>query len=344
MSTYEYCLFTLLFMELFISAFTDIVYGKIKNIVVLCFALLALPIQVWGGIIGYFNIIDYALNFCLVVVFAIVLHMGGMWAAGDCKLLMSIATIFPYTRYWNINIKVFKSLSLILVFIAVIYFYVIIDTIVNAVTNVNALFLTLRRTVTVDAFITFVKRWFIVIAISSFVTQINNTVLQWSYASVAVIIFCIFMLAGNLINKMGSFWLFAIIYDVSYYYFCKIQVGILIISVISATLLWGLSRVIQVFNYKIIERDDLKKGMIISALCIEELQMITGSKLLCEKMGENIAARLTEEEVDYVRKIEIDRIRIVRKISFAFFVLISCILYLFMEMYYAGNINRLYRG
>lgn len=339
MGIYEYYLLIVLCLELSISAFTDIKIGKIKNVVLLFFSVAALPIQIGAAFTGKIIGIHFVLNFFMTMVFVLVFYIVGIWAAGDCKLLISIALIFPYTCYWKLSIDTFKSLSLLLMCLTTIYLYVVSDTIINAVTNLKTLFLTLKKIVTKDLCLSFIKKWFIIVTVSNIVLMINRVVFKWSYAYVAMAVFFVFMLLSDTIEKLKKIWIIALICDVIFWMVCRVEMRVIVLNVGTATLLFGLSRVVQVFNYKIIDLEKLKPGMIISAISVKELQKKVGTNILEEKTDENIVSRLNETDVEYIQSVEIDKIRIVRKIPFALFVLISCLLYLGMEMYYAGCIK-----
>lgn len=320
-----------------ISSYTDIRYGKIKNIVLAVSALFAIPIQIWEFIYCDISALLFGVNFVGVALFSSLLYIWGYWAAGDVKLLMAIALIFPYTLYWNLDMKGFKGLSLILVFISVTYVFVIIDTIINAMTNINTLMLTLRKIVTRNVITSFLKQWFVVVAIANFLNYINGTFLGWSYAYIALIIFFIVMIIGNYLGRTKYLWVFAFGGDIVYWMFTHNQVSFVIFGLLITTAIFGFGKAVQVFNYKIIDVNKIKPGMIISVLSINKIQKLSGTTKLEEKKSESMVSRIDVEEVEIVKQSGIDKVRIVRKIPFALFVSIATVLYIGVRVFYAVN-------
>lgn len=335
MNWYENCLLFILIFLMGICAYTDLRYGKVKNSVLIVALVIALPIQSALFICGDADFFGFGVNIFVGVLFALSLYALGFWAAGDCKLLITIFLIFPYTLYWNLNTYWMKSLSLILFFIAITYAYVIIDTILNIVTHLDVFLLTWKNTVTMQTIITFLKKWCVVVTITDIIYSVNNIWEIWSYACVALANFFIFITFNNFIEKAKSLWGIALVLNL----FCWMADGIswsnIVYRLLTALLLFGFGKAIHTFNYKIIAVEKLQTGMIISALSVQEI--IKQGKLLlgAEKMSEGINTRLSKDEVEMIKLTGIDYIRIVRKLPFAAFISIGCVLYLIMEWYYA---------
>lgn len=105
-----------------------------------------------------------------------------------------------------------------------------------------------------------------------------------------------------------------------------------------ASILFILYKAIQIFNYKIIDTKSLKAGMIISVLSLQEIREICTNRDDISYLGaisEDMKNRISEEEAILLKGLGIDKIRIVRKIPFAFFASVSCLLYLIIGGYYA---------
>lgn len=331
----ENCLLLILFFLIGICAYTDLRYGKVKNYVLAVALLFALPIQgalfIWGDA----NFAGFVINTVVGVAFALALYALGFWAAGDSKLLITIFIVFPYTLYWDVNVYWMKSLSLVLFFIAITYAYVIIDTIINSVAHLDVFLLTWKKTATIQITISFLKKWCVVVAITNIIYSVNSIWGGWSYACVALASFFIFIAVNGFIEKVKSLWSIALVMNL----FCWMVDGstwrTVFYRVLMALLLFGFSKAIHTFNYKIIAVEKLQAGMIISALSINEVIKQEQMQFWEEKMSEAIEARLSKDEVEMIRRTGIDYIRIVRKLPFAAFISIACILYLVMEWYYA---------
>ena len=335
MNWYEKCLLLILLFLVGICAYTDLKYGKVKNRVLLAALLLALPIHSAFFITGNAELGVFLVNVFVGMIFAISLYALGFWAAGDSKLLITILLIFPYTLYWNVNVYWMKSLSLILFFITITYGYVILDTIINIVAHLDMFLLTWKRTVTIPTTITFLKRWCVLVAITNIIYSVNSIWGGWSHTYVALTSFFVFIALADFIEKAKSLWGIALVMNL----FCWITGGStwddIVYRVLIALLLFGFSKAIHTFNYKIIATEKLQAGMIISAVSIREVIREGQLQFLKEKMNEDIKTRLSENEVEIIKLAGIDYIRIVRKLPFAAFISIACVMYLIMEYCYA---------
>lgn len=331
----ENCLLLILFSLMGICAYTDLRYGKVKNCVLALALVIALPIQSALFIYGDVDFAGFLVNIIVGAVFALCLYALGFWAAGDSKLLITIFIIFPYTMYWNINVYWMKSLSLVLFFIAITYAYVIIDTILNIVAHLDVFLLTWKKTVTTKMTITFLKKWCVVVAIMNIIYNVNNIWGGWSYACVALASFFIFIAANTFLEKAKSVWILALVINLFSWIVDSTSWRNIVYRVLMALLMFGFSKAIHTFNYKIIAVEKLQTGMIVSALSIQDVIKQGQIHFGEEKMREDIKTRLSKDEVEMIKLTGIDYIRIVRKLPFAVFISIACVLYLIMEWYYA---------
>lgn len=335
MNWYEYCLLVTLFFMVGICAYTDLRYGKVKNLVLVVALSFALPIQSIFLILGNAGFVEFLMNAVVGVVFAISFYALGFWAAGDSKLLIAIVLVFPYTLYWNIYADWTKSLSLILFFIATTYLYVIIDTFLNVVMHLEMFLLTWKKTATLHTLINFLKKWCVIVAITNIIYDINSVWGGWSYACVALTSFFVFIVIEKFIEKAKKIWIIALVMNISVWIFRDSTLDNIFYRVLLALLIFGLSKAIQTFNYKIIATEKLQEGMIISAVSIKEVIKEDRMLFLEEKMKEDMKTRLSKEEVDKIKCTDIDYIRIVRKLPFAAFISLACVLYLIVECFYA---------
>lgn len=332
---HETFLMAVLLLTTGISAYTDLKFGKIKNILLLAALLLAVPVQIVNCFQGSVDTGTFLLNMLIAFVLLLTLYVGGGLAAGDCKLLMVIAVIYPHSLYWDIRFLWAKSLSLVLFAVAVAYIYVVIDTIVNIFTHTDMFLLTWKKTVTKHALIEFSKKWCVVVSLTTFLHYLNDKYIHLTSVCIMLIIFLALGCANGWIERLKTGWWIALVLNVVYWILTQADIFNVAYSVALAAIFFGFSRAIQIFNYKIISIDKLKEGMIVSALTIENMCGQQPLTFANSKDKENIASRLTKENVDELRRTGIDVVRIVRKIPFAVIVFVACALYLMLERYYA---------
>lgn len=91
-----------------ISSFTDVKVGKIPN-------LLVFPMIAAAALLGLFsnNISMFFLNAFLAFLFGFCLYLARLWSAGDSKLFLAFAMLFPMQFYSN-TLSLFPSFSLLL--------------------------------------------------------------------------------------------------------------------------------------------------------------------------------------------------------------------------------------
>ena len=337
MIDYERSLLVVLLLTTGISAYTDVKYGKVKNVLLISSVLAALPIQIEGIICGVIALPDFIISVVCISLFSILFYIWGYWAAGDCKLLMSISMIFPHTLYWNLMSPLSKALSLLLFFLAVTYGYVLIDTIFNVLTEYRTLVLTWKRTINLKTIVDFAKKWWIFVFFANVVSFIGNTVFQLPFMQIAFFSFLICTTLGNWTNKIKAYWPAVMLLDIVYWVLNGLSVADVGKVIFTAIICFGFGKAIQVFNYKIIDVDKLSPGMIVSALTINAIQGLCDAGFLSEKADELLPARLSREDVEMIKATGIDKIRIVRKIPFAFFISVATLLYLVVGLYYANN-------
>lgn len=336
MIDYERSLLVVLLLTTGISAYTDVKYGKVKNVLLISSVLAALPIQIEGIICGVIALPDFMISVVCISLFAILFYLWGYWAAGDCKLLMSISMIFPHTLYWDLMSPLSKALSLLVFFMAVTYGYVLIDTIFNVLTEYRTLVLTWKRTVNQKTIVDFAKKWWIFVFFANAVSLIGNTVFQLPFMQIAFFSFLICTTLGNWTNKIKPYWPTVMLLDIAYWVLSGLSVADVGKVIITAIISFGFGKAIQVFNYKIIDLNKLSPGMIVSALTINEIRSQCDSSFLDEKADEHLLSRISIEDVEMIKATGIDKIRIVRKIPFAFFISVGTLLYLAVKLYYAN--------
>lgn len=335
MTWYEFCLFAVLLITVGISAYTDIKNGKVKNILLLMSLLISLPIQVFACASGIVFYVEILTNVAIAFAISLLFYAFGFWAAGDSKLLMTISLIFPYTLYWNIQPYWVKSLSLILFFIATTYVYIIVDTILNVLFNLQIFLKIWKKTVTKFTLIEFAKKWCVIIVITNVICALNKVYIDLSYSFVAISIFFAYIMLNKFIEKAEKIWYLALIINILTWFFNGDTVKNMICRIVLAVLLFILSKAVQAFNYKIITTKQLRESMIISALSIQEIIKNPELEFLRNKSHEDMKARLNIEEVELIKNVDIDNIRIVRKLPFAAFISVACLLYLVMGRCYA---------
>lgn len=315
----------LLFIELFICSYTDVRVGKIYNNIVFTLSIISLPIQVIEIMQRHMQINVYILNVICVSIVSILFYLLEIWAAGDAKLIISIAIIYPHHYYWPIGMSYFPAASLIVTSIAVTYVFILIDTIFFMVFEFNMVKKTWPKIVSKKNVKYFLMNWICITALVDMVYILNNCTIYLENIYCILIVAMAILLFGNEIRKLCKFWPIAIFFEIWHIAVARDEYVNLVYKIMIAAVLFIFSRTIQIFNYKIISTDRLQSGMIISALSARELEKNYHIKL---SSYEDHSARVSESEVKRVVDTGIDNIRIVRKMPFAIFSLVSIVLYI----------------
>jgi hypothetical protein len=109
-----------------ITSYTDIKFGKIKNITILIMLFSGLVINIFftKSLINFFN--QSVLNIVLSLIFGFLLYFSNIWSEGDAKLFFGYAFLIPVTVYKYGYIQYFQSLVVLInTFVPASFFYLL---------------------------------------------------------------------------------------------------------------------------------------------------------------------------------------------------------------------------
>ncbi len=92
-----------------LSSYTDIRFGKIRNIFVFPAIIAGIVIAVLSGA----NPVAFFANAFLAFAFGFVLYLARLWSAGDSKLFLAFAILFPFNLYSQ-GFALFPAFSILL--------------------------------------------------------------------------------------------------------------------------------------------------------------------------------------------------------------------------------------
>lgn len=321
------------------TAMTDIRYGVIQN------KVLAAGICA-GGILDfiYYRIfaaeflITFFTNVVVVTVLAVALYAFHFWAAGDSKLLMCVALLFP-ARFYDAggSLRVPALIMVVMIFLLA-YLYVVLDSIYQAVHNSRFFG---GGKISKEEVWKFFTQYIICFLYLNAMSRICERVLGQIYyenmlAFTFVNIFLAFFIQSKPVFK--RWYMLLLLFGINVVLYQKPQ-GIRNYLSIYLVLLLALflRYLIGGYNYAEIPTDQAKPGMILAIGTILEFQK-SRVKGLPITINEDMSTRISVEEAEAVRrwkdsKYGKDTIVIVRKIPFAVFITGGTMLFLLIRMY-----------
>jgi Flp pilus assembly protein protease CpaA len=332
---FEAFLIAIIFTEGYFCSYTDLKFGKIKNIAI-CVGLFA------GFVVNciYYNFyvfnyfFEYLFNLIIAVFIAVLFYAFHIWAGGDSKLFILFQFLYPARLFTGSN-KMPTAIKVVIYVFSIAFIYLTIESIIltvkkgyeqNIVLNFgNIKSFIINYTITSSYILGF---HFILYLLASkiYITYINIIIFTNIFIIMIIQKFKIF-------KKIYLFFPFACIGILQIIYtnikgFFNINIKSLII-VLAVFIMRMLS---DRYNYKEIPTKDVITGMLIS---YRTVLTFMNSKIqgLPQTTTEDIKSRITAEEAESIRKWEkskygIQTIWILRKIPFAIFITIGMILYL----------------
>lgn len=318
------------------ASFTDIKLGIIKNEAVLSAIIIGLILDMVGwAAFDSLYIKSQLTNIASIALVSILLYALHIWAGGDCKFMIAIATLAPYELYISIYSSR-NSLILILAFTFILsYLYLIIDSINLAIKK--------KKAISKEKFISNLKtllgRWICCISyiflIDQIAMQIFPSILNKLQFLVWIINICVIFIVSGLHflqNKFCVSTIFILGFVVKIMLKQPIISKFMLINYALVILFIMLRLLLDEYNQEIIETSKVKKGMILSATTTV-LFLNSKVKGLPAPSTEDLRSRLTEDEAASVRRWEKSKygcptIQIVRKIPFAIFITFGTIIYL----------------
>lgn len=338
----ESLLITILVCTCIYASITDIKSSIIPNKLLLISGAICLVLNtVYYSFFAKQYFVTFIVNFAILVLLSILLYAFNLWAAGDSKLLFLIVFAIPSRYYFTeMAIGLAPAIFVIVFTFSISFIYVVCESIVFRIKNKDKVKLSISK------------------------SGIFNYLKNYLYCTIYIVMlnYLIMLLfpqfAATNASLITIFNLFVTIIIYKYDFFFK-PIVLIITSVIAITavvvngifngfyppdirvylylaIILFFRNISEKFNYDTIPTSTVKKGMI---LANSTVAMMIPSRIqgLPEFSTEDMRSRLTEEQVDSIRRWETSRyglseITIVRKIPFAIFMAIGSILFLIIRM------------
>lgn len=339
----EALLITLLLVTLIISSYTDCKFGTIKNKVLLFSTIVTLIFDIYYyTVLANEYIYVFVQNVILFILIGIILYSINIWAAGDSKLLMYISLAVP----GRIScLRDDMSISAIIgIAFAIAYIYILLNAIIDRMKRKNickkkknifdykkiilyysATVLMLNIIKEPIAYIcsfcahdTLMLRYTIYIMTVLIMLFVRN---KFNIKSIKIINIILIFMAGTMIYKGYAE------FDLAYnYYFISIII-----------LLIALRIFIIDYSYKEILVQDIKKGDILSTDTVFRFYL-SNIKGLPSGISEDYNSKISDNEVKCIKIWSNSRfgsktVTIIRKLSFAIYLLLGTIVFLILEVY-----------
>lgn len=339
MTLIEFFMFLITVLVCIYSSVSDLKNGVVLN-KVLCLAIVPILIfdVLYYGFLNKEYIVEFAINFFIISIFAILLYATHIWGAGDSKLLIFIALSTPVGIYYHYGNERASLLALLIFVFSIGYLFLLIESIIFKIKKTESF----KSEINKNMILEFVKDYII------------GGIYLTLFASVMSRMFAEFYYDNQILFSVLNIFIVMLIFDVEIFrktwalgmsFVADIAIMLSSKQNIFATepwiyiviaLLFILRQLISQYNYKRIQVEKLKPRMIISAANV--IQM-SGSKIANMPSGitEDLRSRLTEEEVCAVKKWynqhkDFEYITIVSKIPFAIFISLGYLFFVLLGL------------
>lgn len=317
--------------------YTDIANAIIRNKVLLFFTIVSIIVN---GIYYYVNLnvfFSFLLNMFVLIIFSILFYSMHIWSAGDSKFLIVIMTFIPVRFYINDNYDLNSIITIIIVF-SIAFAYLIIESFVLGVKNKDFFRITKKGINIINIIKQYIKCSFFILIIGLLLEYICPEFYTTNYHMFLIINMLIIMMVSRLDKLDNSIIIIimSIIIIIIYVVF-KINFFISIKNILFVLIVMFLSFLCEKYNYKIIKTNEIQEGMILAQATIYNFSL---SKIvnLPHKTTEDLRSKLKKDEIIAIRKWEktkygMSEILIVRKMPFALFISLGCVLFIIINVY-----------
>lgn len=321
---------------------TDISSGIIRNKALI---LALIP----GAIINIIYLVCYSrnyiqvflLNWITVSIVALMLYRYHFWAAGDSKLMIALSFLIPARYYETVTLRISGIYYIVYIFV-IAYLYIIVESIVLAYKKKTFF----KEGIDKKYVTLFLQRYLIsYLYLRTIALLLQHFLGDFYYHNqlffAFINIFIVLFIHDN--SKFRNKWLVIFLSggNVIYFIWNCMQGGALINGDVIrnygiVVLALFLRYLVSGYNYEEIPTASVKKGMVLSYGTIA-LFMTSRVKGLPQSTNEDMSSRITEEQVEAIRRWEKSKngkasIIIVRKIPFAIFIVLGTAIFLIMRI------------
>lgn len=317
-----------------IVSISDIKYGIIKNRVLLSFAILGTALDgVYYGFFAKDIIVDFVVNFLLVLFISLLLYYTHSFAGGDCKYCIVLAVLYPANLYLVYGNSIYTLCFSIGIAILYGYFYLLVSS-VNAIVKKKNI---ISKEYVLNYLKTFFKSY---ISAMIYIALINLGFLLFDYNSNQWVISIACLTVAWIIGKYEIFKKIYIIIPVlvaDVIISCilkELPISINPRSYLLVLFLIICQMTIRTNLYENVKVTEVKQGMILS-MYSSMLMQNSRVRGLPNVSVEDLRSRLTQDEVDAVKRWakarEVEELVIVKKVPFALFITLGYITYFLLR-------------
>ena len=340
----EALLFTCMLAVMATASYSDAKRNVIPNKKLLTYAIPAVVLDVvYYAFFGRDYLILFLLNCAVLSAVGIVFYAYALWAAGDCKLLITIGLCVPgrFYSFWGSGIGV--SFYIVAFTFSLAFVYLMGESLVLGIRNRELFRLSFEGFSLKGAVISYFSMVGALTLISIVLDRLFPAFYSGSSALPAAINFLLVLTLIRLRDKVntrtllwGTVALWIGLIALSIFHYVDLRFGGSILS-------WGIVLLVMLlrlfadkYNYKVIPTSEVKRGYILSAMTVMSFQLSRVHGLPTSST-EDLRSRLTEEEAESVRRWESSAsgkpyVVIVRKIPFAIFISVGTLLFLVFEV------------
>lgn len=318
----------------FISSITDFRYGKIYNRI-LKIGFLA------GGMVEIVYLSGnprfipvYILNLLAAFFLGFGFFKFKFWGAGDAKLWLLVAFLFPYEQYFRTEYMIVPVMNIFMIIFAIAYFYVLFESLVLFLKKKKIIQGVYQKTNYKDFLLQFF--WgFSLISLLSWVLQI--TLKQYFFQnqlffSMTFLLLLQWLSGKNIKRKGFCTAVMAAVYIGVELLGHQVHFRQYLVNLIIILIVLFMQKAGAKYNYQEIAAEEVKEGMILSQMTVAGFQ-ISRVKNLPQFTDETTKSRISKEEADAVRRWKTSKygkasVVIVSILPFAVFEFLGVLIYL----------------
>ncbi len=322
---------------------TDLNCGVIRNRDVFTFCAFFVVLDIiYYSIFTREYFVEFSVNLIGMFCLSIILYAYNIWAAGDSKFMIAIFLAIPGRIYSIIPSGIMPGFKFLIIVFSISYIYVMIESLVIGIKQKDLFKATCFRLDIkhfIRSFLAVINSInlldYILVSVFSNFFESNSTFLM-------LINFIVILTIVNFSKLLCSWMYIAISGTVLFILMIIFKWQLNIISsnywsYLFLVILIIIRRLSEKYNYKSIQTDEIKPGMILSYATVLNFSKsrIQG---LPKSTFEDLRSRITEQEVESIKKWQKskycqNKIIIVRKIPFAIFMAIGTICFLLLEVF-----------
>ena len=309
------------------SSYTDYRYGVVRNSFIAIGCMVAVVLITIDAFLNDGNYVVLELiNAAIAFAISLVLYFLHIWAAGDAKLLLLFALLFPPQLYFPYGKVIACSMILPIAF-SISFLYLLFDSIIR--------FITRKEGIEPEASYKKLKkvavRW---IACVLTITLINHllllawpNIIQYPWLRIVINVCVTLVCASAKIIRNNWLLMILVALNVAVVFYNPQALTTFMWFNYLLALLFVLLRVfIDHYNYSTIPVSELKTGMVLSAISALHLSN-TNNNAITFMTTEDNRSKLDNTEVVAIKEVleADDKIEIVRRIPFAVFLSLGTI-------------------